>query len=200
MSSRLPLWLKGSFTLWALIWAPIYFWQYGPENYFWLCNLANFLILIGMWRESPLILSSQLLAVLIIGIFWTLDVVTSFAFGLPTLLGTDYMLNPETPLGLRLMSFFHTGLPLITGYAVWRLGYDPRGLWLQLGITAVLFPAARLFTDPERQINFAHPPAEQLQALPVAVYLTLLVLTAMVLLYLPGHYLAKRFWPQKKRL
>lgn len=43
---KLPLWLKLGFSLWVLLWAPTYAIIYGPQNYFWLCNLANYLLLI----------------------------------------------------------------------------------------------------------------------------------------------------------
>lgn len=194
--SKIPLWLKRLFTLWVLIWAPLYFWKLGPQNFFWLCNLANFLILAGLWRESRLLLSTQLLAVLIIGTAWTLDVSTTFIAGKPSLLGTGYMFNTEIPLWLRLLSLYHCFLPLICLYSIWRLGYDRRALPLQTAITWVLIPASYLLTEPERNINWAHPPFEALQAIPTFVYLPGLMLLLPALMYLPVHsgllYLRRR--------
>ncbi|MDX1589016.1 MAG: hypothetical protein R3296_08765 [Oleiphilaceae bacterium] len=186
-SSKIPLWLKGLFSLWVLIWAPLYFWQLGPQNYFWLCNLANFLILAGLWLESRLLLSAQLLAVLLIGTVWTLDVGIAFITGNPPVTGTDYMFNSELALWLRLLSLYHVFLPLITVYSVYRLGYDRRALPLQTGITWLLIPASYWLSDPQRHINWAHPPFKVLQALPTLVYLPGLMILLPGLVYLPVH-------------
>ncbi|TVP53807.1 MAG: hypothetical protein EA349_13145 [Halomonadaceae bacterium] len=183
----IPLWLKLLFSLWVLIWAPLYLWQLGPQNYFWLCNLANFLILAGLWRESPLLLSTQLLAVLLVGSVWTLDVGIAFITGNPPVTGTDYMFDSDLPLWLRLLSLYHVFLPPVCVYGVYRLGYAPRALPLQTAITVLLILASYLFTDPERHINWAHPPFEALQGLPAQVYLPLLIILLPALVYLPVH-------------
>jgi len=185
--TTIPFWLKVGFTLWVLLWAPLYFWQYGPQNYFWLCNLANFLILAGLWLNSRLLLSAQFLAVTIIGVVWTLDVGFAFLSGMDPFTGTDYMFDAERALWLRLLSLFHVFLPLVCLFAILRLGYDTRALRLQTAITWVLIPATYYLTEPERHINWAHPPFEQLQGLPPSIYLVLLMLTIPLLTYVPLH-------------
>src|SRR6266705_2874599 len=55
--SRIPLWLKIAWTAWMLVWAPVYWKQYGAQNFLYFCDLGNVLIGIGLWLENPLIFS-----------------------------------------------------------------------------------------------------------------------------------------------
>ena len=61
---------------------------------------------------------------------------------------TAYMFNPHSSLFLRGLSFFHGWLPILLGYLVWRVGYDPLGLplwtvtaWILLIICFFLMPS-----------------------------------------------------------
>ena len=56
---RIPLWLKLLWTAWVLAWAPVYWRQYGLQNFLFFCDLGNLFIAAGLWLESPLILSWQ---------------------------------------------------------------------------------------------------------------------------------------------
>ncbi len=184
----IPLWLKLAFTAWVLIWAPVYFLEYGPQNYLWLCNMANFLILIALWRENALLMSAQLLSVLIVGTVWTLDVMTAFLITGAPVLGTAYMFDADIPLGIRMLSLYHSLLPAIAIYAVLRLGYDRRGLWFQVALTAVAILLSRLLTGVEANINWVYGPFGQPQdLLPTGVYLFLLMVIWPLALYLPVH-------------
>ncbi|MFW6344836.1 MAG: hypothetical protein ACOC0M_00675, partial [Halomonas sp.] len=89
----LPLWLKLVFTAWILVWAPTFWVLVGPQNYFWLCNLANFLLLAGLWCESRRLVSMQWLAVALVGSLWTVDVGTAWLTGWHPIGGTEYMFD-----------------------------------------------------------------------------------------------------------
>src|SRR5271163_1241310 len=52
---HVPLWLKVAWTLWLLVWAPVYWHQYGAQNFLFFCDIGNVLIGIGLWLECPLI-------------------------------------------------------------------------------------------------------------------------------------------------
>lgn len=187
---RLPLWLKLAFTAWILVWAPAYWMQLGPQNYFWLCNLANFLILVGLWRESRGLVSMQLLSVLLVGTLWAVDVGTAWITGVHPIGGTEYMFNAETPLAIRLLSLYHLILPLVAGLAVYRLGYDRRALLWQTALTWAVVPLSYVATDPERNINWVHGPFGQPQeSLDPLLYLVGLTLLWPVAVYLPAHLL-----------
>jgi hypothetical protein len=185
---RLPLSLKWLFTAWILFWAPAYAIMLGAQNYFWLCNLASFLILFGLWAESRLLLSMQWLAVLLVGLFWALDVGVAGLAGFHPIGGTEYMFDPEHPPLARVLSLYHLVLPLVAGFAVLKLGYDRRAMVWQTLLTWLVIPLTFLFTEPGRNINWVHGPfGMQQEALAPLVYLAGLMLGWPLVLYLPVH-------------
>ncbi|SEK46759.1 hypothetical protein [Halomonas daqiaonensis] len=186
----IPLWLKLVFSLWVLIWASSYWVLLGPQNFFWLCNLANFLILAGLWSESRRLISMQWLAVALVGTLWAVDVGTAALTGWHPIGGTEYMFDPEHPPLTRALSLYHLILPLVAGFAIWRLGYDRRALVWQSVLTWIVIPASYLFTEAERNINWVHGPFGQPQdSLPALVYLAGLMLLWPLVVYLPVHLL-----------
>ena len=78
----IPLWLKIAFTAWMAAWVIVYAGFYGPQNFFWICNLCNFILLVGLWTENRLLVSSQIVAVLVIDLLWSVDLITAFLSGL----------------------------------------------------------------------------------------------------------------------
>lgn len=197
---QLPLWLKLAFTAWIIGWAPTYWVLLGPQNYFWLCNLASFLILVGLWRESRLLLSMQWLAVALVGTLWALDVGTAWLTGVHPIGGTEYMFDDDQPLLTRLMSLYHLVLPVVAGLAIWRLGYAPRALAWQSVLTWLVVPTSYLLTEAERNINWVHGPFGTHQEwLPPLVYLAGLMALWPLLIYLPVH-LATRWLQRRGRL
>lgn len=191
--NRLPLWLKLAFTAWIVAWAPTFWLLLGPQNYFWLCNLANFLILVGLWRESRLLLSMQWLAVALVGTLWALDVGTAVLIGWHPIGGTEYMFDGEEPLLTRLLSLYHLILPAVAGLSVWRLGYAPRALAWQTGLTWLVIPTSFLLTDPSRNVNWTRGPfGSESQALVDSLfYLVALMGLWPLLLFLPVHLLMR---------
>lgn len=189
---RLPLWLKLAFTLWVLVWAPTFARLLGAQNFLWLCDLANVLLMVGLWRESRRLVSMQWLAVALVGALWALDVATAWMTGWHPIGGTEYMFDVDHPLVTRLMSCYHLVLPLVAGYAVWRLGYDARALAWQTALTWLVIPASYLFTEAERNINWVQGPFGQPQSmLDPLLYLVVLMLLWPLLLYLPVHALTR---------
>ena len=56
---RVPLWLKIGWTVWVIAWVPLYWTQYGLQNFLFFCDLGNLLLMLALWLESPLIFSWQ---------------------------------------------------------------------------------------------------------------------------------------------
>jgi hypothetical protein len=196
--TRIPLAVKLVVTAWLLVWVPVYWRGHGPQNFLWFCDLANFLIAGSLWIESRLIFSSQAVAVLLAQVLWVVDVLGRLLFGVHPIGGTEYMFDAATPLALRLMSLFHVGMLALLVWGTRRLGYDPRGLRLQLAIAAVILPVSWLF-GPEHNLNWTWGPFGAVQeALPPLVYLLLLPLGYLVVLYLPSHW-ALSLWAPSRR-
>ncbi|WP_302503976.1 hypothetical protein [Geoalkalibacter halelectricus] len=191
LRSRNPLFIAASgFTLWMLFWVPVVLWAYGPQNFLWLCNLSKFLLLYALWRGHRLIASSQAGLVCLVGVVWTLDFALGLASGGQLANFTAYMFNPDTPWLARSTSLYHSALPVLGFWLVWRLGYDRRGPWLQsiIGVPAVV--GTWLWTEPERNVNWVFAPfgIEQVW-LPEPLFVLCLVFAYPLLLYLPGHFL-----------
>lgn len=192
-SRSLPLSLKLVFSAFVLAWLPLVMAVRGWQNLLWLCDLANLLVLAGLWRESRLLLSSQLVATLLIGLGWTIDLLAALVFGTHPFRATVYMFEPSVPLIFRLSSLFHIAVPLLLLYAVATLGHDRRGWRLQSGICWLVLPLTAWLTDPERNVNWIAAPFGVEQAwLPGPVYVLACMIAYPLLLYLPTEAILRR--------
>ncbi len=187
-----PLSAKLGFTIWMAFWVSVILWAYGPNNFLWLCNLAQFLILYSLWTGNRLILSSQAGIVLAVGLGWGLDFgVGLSASGSVTGL-TAYMFDPDIPLLARATSLYHV---LVLPFVIWmclRIGYDRRGWLLQCGIGGVALIASWLVVDADFNVNWVtHPVGMEQPPLPQPLYIGLLAIAYPLILYLPGHGLMR---------
>lgn len=196
----LPLWLKIAFSVFVLAWTPLVVATQGWQNFLWLCDTANFLVLAGLWLESRLLLSSQLVATLLVGLAWTVDLLFALVAGIHPFAATGYMFDPALSLALRLSSLFHIAVPLLLLFALKRLGHDRRGWRLQTLICWVVLPLSAWLTDPERNINLIEAPfgVEQVW-LPDWLYVLVCMAAYPLILYLPTEALARRLLPAGPR-
>jgi hypothetical protein len=184
---RLPLWLKILWTVWLIVWIPIYWRQYGLQNFLFFCDIANLLIGVGLWLESPLIFSWQACSVLLFQTAYTLDLAGALLTGRHMFGGTEYMFDPAVPLTVRLLSLFHVVTPPLLLWAIERLGYDPRGWKLQT-FTAWLIVPVNYFWRPERDVNWARGPFFHEQHLvPGPIYVLAYLAIVPLLIYFPTH-------------
>lgn len=191
--AKIPTAAKIGYSLWMIFWVPVVLSTYGPQNFFWLCNLAQFLLLWAVWREHRLLLSSQAGLVTVVGGVWTLDLVAALAAGGHSPTGiTAYLFDDRLALIARLSSLYHVGLPVIAIWLCQRIGYDARGLPLQCVLASVVVLAGWLVTDAERNINYVHAPFGIEQTwLPESLYLIVLLAGNALLIFLPGHLLLR---------
>ncbi len=188
---RIPLVARIAFSVWMLFWAPVILWTYGPQNFLWLCNLAQFLMLYALWTGNRLLLASQAGMMVAVGIGWSMDYIVALFLSDSITGFTSYMFNPEIPLLARATSLYHVFLPPFVLWLCLRMGYDRRGWIVQCFIGGVALLASRLMTEPDRNVNwvFAFFDAEPWVAAPV--YVALLVVLYPLLLYLPGHFIVR---------
>jgi len=161
-----------------------------------LCDLANLLVLAGLWRESRLLLSSQLVATLLIGLGWSIDLLAALVLDAHPFGATAYMFEPSLPLIFRLSSLFHVGVPLLLLYAVARLGHERWGWQLQTGICWAVLPLSAWLTDPGRNVNSIAAPfgIEQIW-LPAWAYVIVCMAAYPLFLYLPTEALLRHLLP-----
>jgi len=136
------------------VYLPAYALAYGLANFLFLCNLAVILAAVGFVTANRLLLSSQAIAILLVGAAWTLDFGSRLLLGRHLIGGTEYMWDAQWPLFARLLSLYHVVLPLALVYALRRVGYDRRGYGLQSAIALAGVALGRLF-GPQANINFA---------------------------------------------
>jgi hypothetical protein len=179
--------------LWLAVWVPAYAVTWGWRNFLALCDVAALLGCVGLMRSSRLLVASQALPAVVVGVLWTADVAARLTIGRHIFGGTEYMWDPQAALFVRLMSAYHLVLPVVLVLAVRRLGYHRHALLLQAAITLVLLVAARL-AAPGANINYAFRDPLFHRALgPAPVHLAAILAGTVVLIYLPAHLFLRQF-------
>ncbi len=190
---RIPRAVKIAYALWILFWLPVYLTAYGPQNMLWMCDAGNIIFLIALFFESPLLISSQVVGLLLVQIVWTLDFFSAWLFETHLIGGTEYMFDTARPLWLRSLSLFHVVLPPLLIWSVWRVGYDRRGWVLQTVIVWALLLVTFFFSDPSLNINWLTDPlGDRPDWLPQPLVLPLMMLLYPLIVFIPSHYLLRR--------
>jgi len=151
---RIPLSIKLLWTACVIAWIPLYWRQYGLQNFLFFCDLGNLFIAAGLWLECPLVFSWQASGLLLFQTLFTIDFAGVLVSGRHVIGGTEYMFDPHVPLPIRLLSLFHVITPPLLLWAIWRLGYDPRG-WKYQTLTAWIVIPINYFWRPQYDVNWA---------------------------------------------
>ena len=184
---RIPLWLKLFWTAWVIVWAPIYWREYGLQNFLFFCDLGNLFIAAGLWLESSLIFSWQASGLLLFQSVFTIDLAAALISGRHLIGGTEYMFDPRVVLWIRLLSLFHVVTPPLLLWAIRRLGYDGRG-WMYQTVTAWIVVPINYFWRPQYDVNWARGPFFREQhVVPGCLYLFGYLIVIPALVYFPTH-------------
>jgi hypothetical protein len=184
---RLPRWLKIGWTVWLIVWAPLYWRQYGLQNFLFFCDLGNLMIGMALWLESPLIFSAAASGLLLLQTMYTVDLAGALLIGRHLVGGTEYMFDPGLPLAIRLLSLFHIVMPPLLVWAIWRLGYDRRGWKVQALLTWIVVPI-NYFWRPEHDVNWARGLFfHEQHAMPGWAYLFGYLVVVPLFVYFPTH-------------
>jgi hypothetical protein len=189
---RVPLWLKIVWTFWLLVWAPLYWRQYGAQNFLFFCDIGNVLIGVGLWLESALVFSWVACGVLLFQMLYIIDLAGALLTGQHPIGGTEYMFDPHVSLAIRLLSLFHVATPPLLLWGVRRLGYDPRGWKLQALMTGIVVPI-NYFWRPEKNVNWVRGLFFREQhVVPGVVYVLAYLVIITLAVYWPTHLLLSR--------
>jgi hypothetical protein len=184
---RIPLWIKVLWTLAVIMWIPVYWRQYGLQNFLFFCDLGNLFIAAGLWFESPLIFSWQATGLLVFQILFAIDLAGALVSGRHWIGGTEFMFDPQVAIAIRLLSLFHGVAPPLLLWVIRRLGYDSRG-WKCATITAWIVVPINYFWRPEYDVNWARGPfLREQQAVPGFVYLLAYLIIVPAVVYYPTH-------------
>jgi len=184
---RIPLSIKLLWTACVIAWIPLYWRQYGLQNFLFFCDLGNLLITVGLWMEGPLIFSWQASGLLFFQTLFTIDLAGALVSGRHLIGGTEYMFDPNIPLPIRLLSLFHVVTPLLLLWAIWRLGYDQRG-WKFQTLTAWIVVPINYFWRPQYDVNWARGLFfHEQHVVPGFVYLLAYLIIVPAAVYYPTH-------------
>jgi hypothetical protein len=186
---RIPAWLKIAWTLWVIVWVPMYWKQYGPQNFLFFCDLGNIFIGIALWLESPLIFSWQACGLLVFQSLYVIDLAGALVTRHHVIGGTEYMFDPGLSLRVRLLGLFHVVTPLLLLWALRRLGYDGRG-WKYQTLTAWIVVPINYFWRPQFDVNWARGLFFREQHVVAGwIYLLAYLLIVPLVIYFPTHLL-----------
>lgn len=184
---RIPLWLKIGWTIWLVVWAPLYFKQYGAQNFLFFCDLGNILIGIALWLESPLIFSWQACELLVFQTLYVIDLLTALITGFHPIGGTEYMFDPHISLFIRLLSLFHVVTPFLLLWAIRALTYDSRG-WKFATLETWIIVLVNYCWRPGFDINWARGlQFHQQHLLPGWTYLLIYFTVVPAMIFWPTH-------------
>ena len=184
---RLPLWLKIGWTLWLLVWAPLYWRQYGLQNFLFFCDIGNILIGIALWLERALIFSWVACGLRLFQSLYTIDFAGALLTGRHFIGGTEYMFESGLPILIRVLSLFHVVTPPLLLWAIWRLGYDTRGWKIQTVMAWIVVPINYSWR-PQMDVNWARGLFfHEQHAAPGWLYLLGYLIMVPLLVYFPTH-------------
>src|SRR6201999_4166296 len=72
-ANRIPLWIKLLYTAFMAVLVPVYWYYYGPTNFLYFCDAALIITLIGIWLESPLLVSMCAVGIIGSQTLWVID-------------------------------------------------------------------------------------------------------------------------------
>lgn len=205
---RIPWAIKIAYTAFMAVLVPVYWSKYGPTNFLYFCDVALFVTLIGVWWEKPIFASMAAVGILPPQFIWVADYLGHFV-GLPLTGMTGYMFESEQPVLLRGLSLFHSWLPFLLVFMVWRLGYDRRALWAWTvaAWTLVLIcyfcmPAPGVVLEnplAPRNINYVYGLSETVGQtwMPQNLFVPTLMAALFAVLYLPAHLVLKKCFARK---
>ena len=198
----IPLWIKSIYTLLVVLLVPLYWIEYGPENFLWGSDIALFVTLLAVWIENRLLASMMAVGVLLPELLWIVDFTCRLIAGpeaLPTL-GTRYMFNSEISVLVRGLSLFHIVLPVLLVWLVYRTGYHRRALVCQTLLAWLVLLITYLVTEPSANINWVYGIGREPQTwMPGPLYLVFLMLFIPLSIYLPTHLLLSKLFAHSSR-
>src|SRR5207302_5969544 len=150
----------------------------------------------GLWLGNPLLLSSQAVSSLVADVVWAVDAGSRLFLGRHVFGGTEYMFDASFPLAVRLLSLFHVVWPPLLLWSLRRVGYDRRGLALQIAIAGALLIVSR-FAGRAANLNFAfRDPIWGLSLEPAPLHLAATLAFIVAVFYLPVHLALSRAFPR----
>lgn len=206
---RIPMAVKIGYTAFMAILVPVYWSTYGATNFLYFCDIALFLILIGVWWEKRIFASMAAVGILLPQLLWVADFTANFA-GVQLTGTTNYMFDGDRSLFLRGLSLFHGWLPFLLIFMVWKLGYDRRalGVWTITAWSLVLIcyffmpaPGAELANPlAPTNINYVYgfSDTNAQSWIPQNLYVLTWMAALLTIAFIPTHFTLKKLFRRPK--
>jgi hypothetical protein len=199
--------VKWAYTAFMAVLVPTYWYNYGPTNFLYFCDVALFLTLATIWTGRPLFAGMAAVGILLPQLLWAADFVVAACGG--TLTGmTAYMFAETNPLFNRSLSLFHGWLPFLLLWIVSRVGYDRRSIvawwslaWGLMVLSWLFLPAPPVPADDPNlpvNINYVYGPsdaASQEWMHPLA-WLGFVMTAFPAVFWAPTHFALRSYFPQ----
>jgi hypothetical protein len=192
MRSRIRIALKILWTAWLLVWVPVYWRQYGAQNFLFFCDIGNVLIAIALWSENRLILSWQAVSLLVFQSLYAVDLIGAFVSGHHFVGGTEYMFDPHISLLVRLLGLYHLVVPPLLLWAVRRLGCDP-GAWKWATLELWIVLPINYFWRAQFNVNWARGLGHEQHVMPSWLYLVGYLIVVPLVIYWPTQFALRRW-------
>ena len=196
-SSVIPVWMKVTYALFVAVLVPVYWAEYGPQNFLWGSDLVLFGTLLAVWLENRLLASMMAVAALIPESLWIIDYIGRLIAGPEAVpgLGTQYMFNPEIPFFIRGLSLFHIALPPLLLWLLHKFGYERRALIYQTVLAWLVLLITYIVTEPSANINWIYGfGAEPQTWMPERIYVGALMIGMPLVFYLPAHLVLSKLF------
>ncbi|MBI4528521.1 MAG: membrane-associated protein [Deltaproteobacteria bacterium] len=191
----ISLWIKIPYTLFVLVFVPVYWVRYGPANFLWFSDIALFGTLAALWLESRFLTSMMATGVLLFDIVWNFIFFRKLFLGAGPEGVVGYMFDPEIAVPIRALSLFHIALPITQLWTLGKLGYDTRAWKYQAVFGWIVLALTYSLTGPEQNINWVFGVNEAPQSwLPARVYLAAAMVVYAALICFPTHLILKRIF------
>jgi hypothetical protein len=193
---HMPTTIKIVQTLFVCMIVPVYWRQYGPQNFLWISDTALIVSVVALWLNSSLLASMEALSVFIFELLWLVEVLFQVISGHHILGLSKYMFQRDIPLWIRLLSLFHVWMPWLLLWMVLRYGYNGRALVVQTVVWYAILLLSYFVSTPQENINFAHGFVRLPTYLTMPGYLALMMVAVPACIYVPTHFLMQ--WLAKK--
>lgn len=196
---KVPLKEKIFFTILLLILIPAYWKNYGLENFLWISDISLFLTYLALIFQNRLLMSIPTLGSLPVEFLWIFEFTCQLLTGNNFTTLAQYMFEPQYNILLKALSLFHLILPIVWIKYLFTWGYDKRALPYMTILALSLGVATYLLTNPEKNINWVFSPElYNWHWISNPLWLLLFLTIIPITIFLPMHFLLKRFFSNKK--
>ncbi|MBI2564546.1 hypothetical protein HYV79_00965 [Candidatus Woesearchaeota archaeon] len=188
------------FFLFLSIFIPVIYYKYNSLPWiFWFCNNVSILLALGIFLKNRTIITGELLLGGIGQLFWIIDFITKYFFGIYTTGVTEYMFIPNYPKILFTTGLTHFAIFFLMIWSLHLLGGPAKDGWKVAAIHGILIWAVAFFVFTEQyNLNCAYKSCVSfLPEYGYKIYWPILYLFGVIM---PLNYLLNKYWKQKKHV